>query len=652
MALNIYRVNPDSVVTFASQELKKYLRMMMPRGGGIYPEYNTEKTDGFRIGLMSDFGIEADVDDLYLDDMIYIKTDETGGIIAGSNYRSVLQAVYRFLKKQGCNWLFPGPDGEIIPLVETIKPVDYVHKASMRYRGQCNEGAETQPTMMDAIDFTPKVGLNTFMIEFDIPKYYYQSAYKHQYGAMEAEAPLSNETILQWKRQCETEMAKRGLLFHDMGHGWTAEPFGFDSTSGWVAKDTQDLTDEQKEVLPLMNGVRQFYKGVALNTNFCMSNAKARRTVAKYIADYSEKQNNVDFMHVWLADASNNHCECENCRKKVTSDWYMMLLDDIDEELTKKKLSTHIVFIAYVDTLWAPLSEKPKNTKRFTMLFAPITRLYTETYKVDADNSKIMPYIRNELKMPKGMAENLAYLEEWKKMWNGDIFCYEYHFWQAQYKDVGTMYISKIIYDDIQGLAKNGLMGIVEDGSQRSYFPTGFQFFVYGETLFDTGRSFESLKEEYFSAAFGDDWQLVCDYLEELSNTSDFGFCKGEYPKTEFGNYYAPELEENFKKLPAIAEKFLPVIEAHRTSDNRNHYVSWDMLKWHVEFVKYFANGFAAVCKNDQNGSVENFFKLVKAMAPLELLRPSCYDHELAMKIIGRALNPKKRVTSSEILPE
>ena len=35
MAYEIYRVNPDPVVTFAAQELKKYLRMMMPECGDV-----------------------------------------------------------------------------------------------------------------------------------------------------------------------------------------------------------------------------------------------------------------------------------------------------------------------------------------------------------------------------------------------------------------------------------------------------------------------------------------------------------------------------------------------------------------------------------------------------------------------------------------
>ena len=43
-----------------------------------------------------------------------------------------------------------------------------------------NEGAEYQPNMMEAIDFTPKIGMNIFMIEFEVPKYYYDSYYNHR----------------------------------------------------------------------------------------------------------------------------------------------------------------------------------------------------------------------------------------------------------------------------------------------------------------------------------------------------------------------------------------------------------------------------------------------------------------------------------------
>ncbi|MBQ4323341.1 MAG: DUF4838 domain-containing protein, partial [Clostridia bacterium] len=592
-------------------------------------------------------GLDPQVEDSTLDDVIYFDCDAEGGIIAGSNPRSVLLAVYRYLKGQGCNWLFPGPDGESIPLVEGLVPLRQTHKASYRYRGQCNEGTETQPTMLQAIEFTPKVGLNTFMIEFDIPKNYYQRGYAHRYSNIPAEAPLSDATVLQWKRQCETEIARRGLLYHDMGHGWTAEPFGFDSTEGWVRGSIP--ADADLSHLAMIDGVREFFGGIALNTNLCMSNPETRRIVARAVADYAEKQNNVDFLHVWLADAYNNHCECENCARKDTSDWYVILLNDINAELTVRNLDTHIVFIAYVDTTWAPETEKILNEKRFTMLYAPITRKYTETYEVDADPSKLVPYCRNKLTLPQGMAENLAYLAEWKKMWKGECFCYEYYFWKAQYLDIGSVQLAKTIYGDIQGLKKHGLSGIVEDGSQRSYFPTGFLFYVYGETLYDSSKTFEQLTEEYFSAAFGEDWRIVYDYLEKLSYTSDFGYCKGEREKVNGTRYYDPSLKPRFEEIGTRVEAFKSVIEAHLAQSVRTRYVSWELLKWHTNYAEHYAKAFACLCTGDTEGATQEFFEMMKDLAPLEPFRPQVYDHELAMKVLSPIFASGKTVSYNEV---
>ena len=292
--LSINKLISSTVVDHAAEELKKYLRMMMPRCGEIDISYKPDAKDGFLLGLMSDFGLDtSEADNLELDDILHIDTDEQGGIIAGSNPRSVLLAVYRYLTENGCRWLFPGIDGEFIP-VQSIVPITYHKMADCRYRGQCNEGSESQPIMMEAIDFTPKLGMNVFMIEFDIPKNYYDKYYNHSHNTKNLEPePINPEIVLQWKRQCEAEIAKRGLQFHDMGHGWTAEPFGLNSTDGWVAK-FEELPAELLHYVAELNGKRELYRGVALNTNFCMSSSDARQIVVKAVADYAQIATNVD----------------------------------------------------------------------------------------------------------------------------------------------------------------------------------------------------------------------------------------------------------------------------------------------------------------------------------------------------------------------
>ena len=99
----IYKITSNPTVDFAAEELKKYLRMMMPRCGEIEIKYAPEAKDGFRLGLMSDFGLDtSEASDIELDDILHIDTDTEGGIIAGSNPRSVLLAVYRYLTINGC----------------------------------------------------------------------------------------------------------------------------------------------------------------------------------------------------------------------------------------------------------------------------------------------------------------------------------------------------------------------------------------------------------------------------------------------------------------------------------------------------------------------------------------------------------------------
>ena len=100
--------NDYPILHFAADELKKYLRMMLPEGGDI-PIGRGE--GGFRIGLLSE---QSD------DDTVVIDTSETGGEILGSNPGAVLIAVYRYLRLCGCRWLFPGEDGEWIPVLDAL----------------------------------------------------------------------------------------------------------------------------------------------------------------------------------------------------------------------------------------------------------------------------------------------------------------------------------------------------------------------------------------------------------------------------------------------------------------------------------------------------------------------------------------------------
>lgn len=629
----MYKINVVSInetVIFAAEELRKYLRMMMPEVGNFKINFDSEATDGFRLGLMQDFGLDvSDVENTELDDIIYIDTEERSGIIAGDNPRSVLLAVYDYLRENGCRWLLPGIDGELIPMQNTI-PIKRRFVPTNRYRGWVSEGTVFQQSFREAIDFAPKLGFNVFMIEFKFPKSYYMRYYEHVNNTHRAPEPVGFETMIQWKRQLETEITKRGLQYHDMGHGFTYEPFGIATPDGWNTEYEKQVTPEYREMIAQINGERKIVY-YPINTNLCMSNPKARAKVAEYAVEYARYHSNVDFLHIWLADANNNHCECEKCIVKRPSDWYIVLLNEIDDAFSKAGLKTKIVFIAYMDTAWPPIVETLKNPDRFLLMMAPISRSYFETLpegiRVDP-----APFELNRLKSPKNLEAFFALFEGWKKVWSGDNISFEYHFWRAMWMDISGISIAKRLNEDVKIYKKYGIKGILEDGSQRCFFPTGLALYVYARTLYDDSLSFEEIAEDYFSFAFGEDWKLFYNYLDELGNTFDHKYMCGKKNEiTGKAEHYNPEKVADFENVPEITAKGLELIKSHYNSDYRLRTVSVRLLEYHAKFANLFAAAMIPKCLGDDEGAREKFAILVDEMGKYEQEIEMYYDHCLAV---------------------
>ncbi|MBR2080343.1 MAG: DUF4838 domain-containing protein [Oscillospiraceae bacterium] len=631
--LQIKKLRCDHVIDFAAEELKKYLRMMMPEGGDVAISTDPEAKDGFRLGLLEDFSLPFEGEDARLDDVVHIDTQECGGILAGSNPRSVLFAVYRFLKLHGCRWLYPGVDGEFIPVTE-LKPQSYHKMADMRFRGHCNEGAESQTCMLETIDLYAKQELSVYMLEFKNPFCYYNTYYSHARNQENRPPePVSEQQVLQWKRQCETEIAKRGLMFHDMGHGWTADPFGMQTgdNSGW-RNGTRKLTEEQRSVLALMNGKRDLYRCLPGWTNLCYSQPYVRSTMADAVVAYAENHSNVDYLHVWLADLDNNHCECEECQKMRPSDWYMMIMNEIDEKLTAKGMDTRIVFIAYVDTLFAPEKVTLNNPERFLMLYAPISRSYSSSIDGSTVIPPAKPYVRNKWTAPVGAEEAFAYVREWEKTWHGPCITYEYHFWRHQYHDLGGIEIARRIYEDIRGMKELGLQGFIEDGSQRSFFPNGFAIYTYAETLMNTSVSFEELKQDYFSHIYGEDWEQVAAYLESMGKAFDFAYLAGEKSKNrKISKRYNPDMVQSLSRVAEIAASERALAKTHMAMPTRPQTVSWRLLLRHAEYAERLAEVLMEKAVGHENLAREMGEKFIRDFGKYEFELERYFDHGLGM---------------------
>ena len=642
--LTVYTVTQNGTVAYAAEEFKKYLRMMMPDLTDVRIVHDPFAKNGFRLGLMQDFGLDvSDAEDVDLDDILYVNTDKFDGVIAGDNPRSVLLAVYEFFRQNGCRWLFPGHHGEYIPQKE-ISAVKYRHKPHMRYRGPCIEGAVSREIVLETIDFLPKVGMNLFMMQFLIPKAFYYRYYARLFNPLRPSQTVSKDTVMQWKAECECEIQKRGIQFHDIGHGWTAAPFGIDVSEGWTPISDDSIPKEMRPYLALLNGERKLFGGSAINTQFCMSNPEARRIVAEFIAEYAENHRNADYIHVWLADAKNNHCECEECAKKSVSDWYVVLLNDIDQALTAKSLDTGIVFIAYTETTWAPETEKIVNADRFTLMLAPITRQYTSSASYERKHNTV-PFRRNHIDLPKDLDTYLDCFEEWKKTWKGSNVCFEYYFWKHQYYDPSALSLAKRIFEDIEAYHANGIDGLISCGTQRSYFPNGLANYVLARKQFDLSLSLEEITEDYYRCAYGEKWNEVLDLMQRIEGAFGFAFLEGEESEDEsISPYYSPNRATLLDQVPSITAKIRELTKAGNLPSGLSA-ESYGILSEFADYADLLSAALSAKA-NGKSDCLKEFGDLKIHMAQREIYLERYFDHYFAMEFILRILKATGKVFS------
>ena len=199
-------------------------------------------------------------------------------------------------------------------------------------------------------------------------------------------------------------------------------------------------------------------------------------------------------------------------------------------------------------------------------------------------------------------------------------------------------------------LKTQGLNGIIEDGSQRSYFPTGFQFYVYGETLFDRNVTFEELRDDYFSHAFGENWKAVVEYLETLRDNMRYSYFFGLESKDETrGVYYNPEMQENAKRAAEAVKAFIPTIKENLYQEQRASAVAWQILELHTIYALAIAEMTVHKCVGEDEQADEILAAAIKKLSEREIYFERYYDHYLCARRMRGFMKDKSVVDNLSV---
>lgn len=578
---------------YAGRELARYLEKMT---GGIYGVFTKNVPAELPAIRLETAPERFSVADPALDDAVEIALEKGCGSIFATNPRALLIGVYRALRGLGCRFLRPGAGGETVPALPSAQlTLSLRETASFRHRGAVIEGGDSVENVLDFIEWLPKVGYNSFFTQFMSISNFLKNWYSHNRNPYLDAEEVDAALLGRYEEQIWDAIALRSILHHSVGHGWTCEPLGIEGR-GWDAVEIE-ISDENRALLAMVDGERGLFHSVPSITNLCYSNPVARQKICDYAVGYLKAHPGVRYLNLWLADSIHSFCECENCRQKSPTDWYLLLLNELDRRLTEEGIDTRIVFLLYFDLLFPPVSETLENHDRFVLMFAPISRPFSQSFADFKAGSPPPPYELNKTPIPRSIEENLACLKAWQDKLQGDGFTpdsfdFDYYMGRAHYGDPGYCAIAKIIDRDVSELSRLGLNGILSCQELRASYPTGLPGYMLALKLWDSSLTYGQIAGEYFAAAYGEKGGEVQALLEEVSSCFDTDFWFRGEPADR------PDLAKRMEAALPLAQKARALAESASPA-NGCEAVSFKHLRLFDQYLTHYAKALICCAKND-----------------------------------------------------
>ncbi len=329
-----------TVYEFAAEELAKYYAKIT---GAILFRYKQMPKDGTPIVLGSPAfiqemtGIQVPVEDLRYDGY-WVLSDDTKILVSGLEKRSVLYGVYRLLEDVGCKWMFPGPEGEVLPQTanlvfrqgEILDNPDFEVRASTDDTKKDEIADSYAIETLEKFDWAGKNRLNTYFQGCNL---------------------FTGDVYL--KPLLMRELNKRGFRWEVGGH----------STWSYVPRE---LFGEKPELFREVDGVRR------PDGNFCASNPEAVQMVVDGVGNLIQLAPAIECFHLWFEDTfGGSWCQCEKCKHLTPAQQIMKVIQAV--ALAYPQL--HVDFILYHDSsdVSSITQQLPPNVSAY---YAPRERCY------------------------------------------------------------------------------------------------------------------------------------------------------------------------------------------------------------------------------------------------------------------------------------
>jgi uncharacterized protein DUF4838 len=544
----IILVNPKTdTEKFAAKELQKYIEAVTEEKIPVYTETQHKFHNGSFI-----LAIEKNLET----DEFSIKSDpEKKRIeITGTNPRSLLYAVYSFLRKTlGVEWTSPTKTGEYISKENRVE-IERFHvkeQAMLKYRG----------FYIDSLQHSINAENISYFIDW----------MAKNYGNFLLVSVMFYEKI---KKPLLKALKLRSMILEVGHHGFNfyVEPkTHFQKHPDWFSE---------------VNGKRvpgSYFADIIFSSQLCTSNKEVINYYAKSFMKFWEKNPDIDILGIIPNDGF-GWCECCECKKleekqqacsllkgKTASGRYHHFVNEIIKKKGILSPDKKVSFWAYADMIFpsSKVLELPSNTLLSIALY---DRWYNNPLNFNDKKNSGTP---NQI--------YVKILREWRETFTGEINIYEYYekyIWQSMPK-----WMPGIIRQDTKFFKDEniqGLLSMLEEGFFTLYEPN---YMAQLAMSWSSKWTSESFLDEYTGKSFGGMSKEVKKEINKvISAMKPFAKLGPQYPRE-----LSPAAEKSFKELEvsfnALAQKGLGAKKIPKKSASKLTGWSKNMKLTHEHFA-------------------------------------------------------------------
>ena len=457
--------NATELTAYAASELQKYLQKAM---NCTFEIKRGTPTPGCFHLVQRSFP-----EDRKLFDRTWIK--DMGGWLelAGENPVSVLYVVYDFLKScLGIRFFAAGEAFEYIPRTISLSfPDDYKEEFGSAFEIRDFVNRTNSP---DVLSFAVKNRINTIL------------------GC----GPWKDGS-----ENCSYENARLihsyGLKVRGPGHSW----------KHFVPNKL--LFNEHPEYFPMKDGRRQPNGRTA-----CFSNPEVREIFCDNLRAYLEDHPYWDIFAFWAEDLPDmQYCQCPECAKRSTTDWYLTLVNEAAEVVAEVLPNACFEFIVYQGTNNPPQTIQKLFRDGENMLvnfcFGQTRDLFTPFEKREHTNDALFELYSN-----------------WRTFlcdigYKGKTMLMEYYN-LCEYPNTGPcgralMWPLHVMQQDIQFYLRDGLNGLgAFTGFDRLAFPSPWKHWAWIKLWTNPNLNLTELEKEFLQCYYGKDAQAFGTYFQKL----------------------------------------------------------------------------------------------------------------------------------------